>query len=373
MKTLQLKLRPGSSEWLNAAAIEANQCWNFFNETSAKAIQPFYGKPRYLSGFDLEKLATGSSRFFEHLPAETIQKIAHEYATRRFQFKKRRLAWRVSKGARRSLGWLPFKGAQIRWKRGALHFAGHRFRVFDSYGLGNYKLRAGNFSQNALGEWFVNIAVETPKVERELPAKAVGIDLGLRTIATVSDGQTLEAGRWTRTYADKLAMAQRRGHKKQAKRLHRKAANCRKDALHKFSTSLVKECGAIYIGDVSSSKLVKTRMAKSVLDSGWGMLRRMLQSKGHQAGCIVEVVNESFTTRACSHCGSLTGPKGRSGLVVREWTCSDCGTEHSRDLNASRNILARGLFGSVSGNQRGCAPCVTHPPKTQVEVKTTKG
>lgn len=353
MKTLQLKLRPGSEDWLNAAAIEVNQCWNFYNEVSAKAARPFYGKLKFLSGYELQNLASGASAYFDHIKSATINMVAHEYARKRRQFKKSRLAWRVSSGSSRSLGWVPFRDGVMKFDAGALAFRCRRFRVYDSYGLDKYEIRSGSFSQNALGEWFVNIAVETKQVTQDLPAKAIGIDLGLRTIATTSDGHTLPAGRWTRTYADKLAQAQRRGHKKQAKRLHKKAANCRKDALHKFSRKLVNECGAIYIGDVSSSKLVKTRMAKSVLDSGWGMLRTMLQYKGHQAGRIVEEVNESFTTRACSNCGQLAGPKGLKQLGVTRWTCSGCGAEHARDVNAARNILARGLSGLSAGTNGG--------------------
>jgi putative transposase len=353
MKTLRLKLRPGSDEWLNAAAVEVNQVWNWANEVSSKAARPFYGPRKFLSAYTLHSLLAGSHEYFSHISAATINKIATEYATRRFQFKATHLRWRVSGGARRSLGWVPFRDGQCRFKSGAIVFAGRRFRVYDSYGLDKYAkedLRSGSFSQNALGEWFINIAVREPEPTAEnLSAKAVGIDLGLRTIATVSDGATLPAGRWTRDYENELAQAQRRGHKRQAKRLHKKAANCRKDALHKFSRKLVNECGAIYIGDVSSSKLVKTRMAKSVLDSGWGMLRTMLQYKGHQAGRVVEEVNESFTTRVCSNCGCASGPRGLKQLGVTGWTCADCGTVHSRDLNAARNILARGLSGPLAG------------------------
>lgn len=344
MKTLQLKLRPGSADWLNAAAVEVNQAWNYFNEVSAKAASPYYGKPKYLSGIDLQNLSSGANVFFDYIKAQTIQQIAREYATKRYQFKRKKLAWRVSGGSRRSLGWVPFRDGQCKFKDGAVVFASRRFRVYDSYGLDKYEFRSGSFSQNALGEWFFNVAVrEAEPAKQELRAKAVGIDLGLRTIATVSDGQALEAGRWTRQIQDKLAQAQRRGHKRHAKRLQRKAADCRKDALHKFSRKLVNECGAIYIGDVSSGKLVKTRMAKSVLDSGWGMLRTMLQYKGHQAGCIVETVNESFTTRVCSNCGQATGPSGLKQLGVTGWSCGGCGASHSRDVNAAKNILALGL------------------------------
>lgn len=354
VKTLKVKLRPGAEDWLNAAAIEVNQCWNYFNQVSAKAAMPYFGKPKFLSGFDLQKLAAGGTTYFDQITSATINTVAQEYARRRAQFKRRKLAWRASTGSRRSLGWVPFRDGQVRVKKGALVFAGRRFRVYDSYGLDKYEFRSGSFSQNALGEWFFNVAVREPEpTATDLPAKAVGIDLGLRTIATASDGQTLPAGRWTNEIAAKLANAQRRGHKKQAKRLHKKAANSRKDALHKFSRSLVNECGAIYIGDVSSSKLVKTRMAKSVLDSGWGMLRTMLQYKGHQAGRIVEAVNESFTTRACSNCGQLAGPKGLKQLGVTGWTCGGCGTLHARDVNAAKNILARGLSGPSAGTNGG--------------------
>jgi IS605 OrfB family transposase len=354
MKTLQLKLRPGSEEWLNAAAVEVNQVWNFCNATSAKAARPFYGKPRYLSAYDLHKLLAGASKEFQCLPAMSIEKIASEYVTRRRQFKAAKLRWRASFGGRRSLGWVPFRDTQCRFKDGAVVFAGRRFRVFDSYGLDGYEFRSGSFSQNALGEWFFNVAVREPEpAAQEPPAKAVGIDLGLRTIATVSDGSELPAGRWTTEIQDKLAQAQRRGHKRHAKRLQRKAANRRKDALHKFSRKLVNECGAIYIGDVSSGKLAKTGMAKSVLDSGWGMLRTMLQYKGHQAGRIVEIVNESFTTRVCSTCGQATGPTGLKHLGVTGWTCTGCETVHSRDVNAARNILARGLSGPSAGTNGG--------------------
>jgi putative transposase len=352
MKTLQLKLRPGGADWLEGAAREVNMAWNHVNEISYKAARPFYGPPKYLSGYELQKLFTGAAEHLAFISTTTANCVAQEYAVKRRQFRKTKLRWRVSGGAKKSLGWVPFRNGQVKFKKGALVFAGRRFRVFDSYGLDRYELRAGNFSQNALGEWFVNIAVKTDEAKQELPAKAVGIDLGLRAIATVSDGQALPAGRWAQGISAKLANAQRRGHKKQAKRLHKKAANCRKDALHKFSRNLVNECGAIYIGDVSSSKLVKTRMAKSVLDSGWGMLRTMLQYKGHQAGRIVEKVNESFTTRACSNCGQLAGPRGLKQLGVTGWVCG-CGAVHSRDVNAAKNILARGLSGPSAGTNGG--------------------
>jgi IS605 OrfB family transposase len=126
----------------------------------------------------------------------------------------------------------------------------------------------------------------------------------------------------------------------------------RKDALHKFSRRIINRYQTIVIGDVSSLKLAKTRMAKSVLDAGWGMLKTQLQYKGQQASRCVLIVNERNTTRTCSSCGALSGPSGLDMLVVRTWMCHECGVTHDRDVNAARNILSAGRRPpSVSGNE----------------------
>ncbi|MFW9622253.1 MAG: RNA-guided endonuclease InsQ/TnpB family protein, partial [Macromonas sp.] len=110
------------------------------------------------------------------------------------------------------------------------------------------------------------------------------------------------------------------------------------------STTMVRNNAAIFVGDVASAKLVKTRMAKSTLDAGWAMLKTMLGNKSRQAGVVFEEVNEAYTTQTCSCCGAIpaSSPKGRAGLRIREWTCSECGAVHDRDVNAARNILAAG-------------------------------
>jgi len=184
------------------------------------------------------------------------------------------------------------------------------------------------------------------------PEEAVGIDLGLKEIAVTSDGDRLAAGRWTQLYAGKLASAQRRGHKRQAKRIHRKAARCRADALHKFSRKMVDRYQKIVVGDVSSLKLARTRMAKSVLDSGWGMLKGFLEYKSQQAARTFEVTSERNTSVTCFPCGALTGPRGINGLIVRSWVCSNCGVLNDRDVNAARNtLIGSRCRTSVSGNE----------------------
>jgi len=108
----------------------------------------------------------------------------------------------------------------------------------------------------------------------------------------------------------------------------------------------------IVVGDVSSLQLVKTRMAKSVQDSGWGMLRNFLDYKSQQAARTFEVVKEKNTSITCSTCGALSGPRGVNGLTVRSWVCRDCGESHDRDVNAARNILiGSGCRTSICGNE----------------------
>jgi IS605 OrfB family transposase len=250
------------------------------------------------------------------------------------------------------LGWIPFKALNLKRKGKYLRFAGKTFRVFEAERLDGIKWKSGCFAQDAVGDWWLCLPIEV-QVEQDIaPNEIVGIDLGLKSIATTSDGDILEAGRWIHNSADKLANAQRRGHKLQAKRIQRKTARQRKDALHKFSRKIVNNYQNIIVGDVSSTKLVKTRMAKSVLDSGWGMFKNFLEYKSQQAARSFSVINESYTTKVCSGCGALTGPTGLDMLSVRAWICSDCGVGHDRDVNSALNILARvKVMASVCGNE----------------------
>ena len=351
-RTLRFKVRAESYPWLNAAAVEVNQVFNYANQASYDARRRTDLKSKWLSGFDLVNLTAGATAYFDRIGADTIQSVCTHYAQKRAAAKVLKLRWRVSRGARRSLGWVPFRAASLKRRGNALRFAGKTFRVFERESLADVKWRDGCFAQDSVGDWWLCLPVIVSAEETVAPLESVGIDLGLKTIATTSDGATLEAGRWTAGMADKLGTAQRRGHKRQAKRIHRKAANQRKDALHKFSTGIVRKYQTIVVGDVSSLKLAKTKMAKSVLDSGWGMLKTFLDYKSQSAARSFSVVSERNSTRTCSSCGALTGPAGLDMLVVRQWVCGDCGDSHDRDVNAARNILAGPRCrASVSGNE----------------------
>src|SRR5271156_2330569 len=368
IRTLRLKVRTEGYRWLNEAAIEVNAVWNYANATSFKAARPFAGPSKWLTAYDLDKLTAGATEYFAHIGSETIKRINAEFATRRKQSKKAKLRWRPSRGSRRALGWLPFKAAQLKLKGKCLRFSGKAFRVFERELLDNARWKCGCFAEDSVGDWWLCLPIEHAVAQVPAPKAEVGLDLGLKDTAVTSDGDRLEAGHFYRSIEQQIAQAQRRGHKRQAKRFHRTAARRRKDALHRFSRKIVNEYQRIVVGDVSSLKLAKTRMAKAVLDAGWGLLKTYLQYKGQQAGSCVEIVSERNTTRECSNCKALTGPAGLDRLVVRTWVCRACGVTHDRDVNSARNMLSAGRSPpSVSGNESPSS--VAEPSSTYSRCK----
>jgi putative transposase len=150
-RTLRLKVRPECYRWLEAAAIEVNQVWNWCHEISAKAARPYVGKGKWLTGFDLNNLSAGASQCLEHIGADTIQRVNLEYALRSRQFRKVRLRFRVSRGARRSLGWVPFKAASLKRRSKAVRFCGKSFRLFETERLDGVGWQQGCFAQDAVG------------------------------------------------------------------------------------------------------------------------------------------------------------------------------------------------------------------------------
>jgi IS605 OrfB family transposase len=316
MKTLRVRVRDKHAKLLNRQAKAVNFVWNFCNELSYRCIRE---RGRFLSGFDFHPYTKGAGK---------------ELGLHR----------RKSQGAKRSLGWVPFKKGAAKFKNNAIYFNGKYFKVWDSYGLENYTFRAGSFSEDARGRWYFNVAVEV-KEQASAGLKSIGVDLGLKDIATTSSGDKLQAGQWYRNAEEQLSVAQRAHKKKRVRAIHAKTANRRKDALHKFSHRLVNNNKKIFVGNISSLKLAKTRMAKSTLDAGWGMLKTMLEYKCDNAGVVFREVDEAYSTQVCSGCGTLpdSRPKGIANLGIRVWSCSSCGVSHDRDVNAARNILATGL------------------------------
>ncbi len=272
-------------------------------------------KRKWLSGYDLQSYTKGANKELE-LNSATVQMIGHEYVTRRKQFQKARLNWRKSGGVKRSLGWIPVRKDCISFKNDQVYHNRKHFKVWDSYGLSQYKFKSGSFNEDSRGRWYFNVVVEI-EAEQGTGKASVGIDLGCTETATDSAGYKIK-GREYRKLEAKLGLAQRANNKHRVKAIHAKIKHRRADTLHKYSRKLVNENAAIFVGNVSSQKLVKTKMAKSVLDAGWSTLKTLLEYKSAHAGIVFEEVNESYT-QTCSCFGSRqNSPKGRAGLEIRE-------------------------------------------------------
>ncbi len=205
VKTLPLRIKDKHAKAMLAMARDVNTVWNYCNETQYRSLRRYTNKPKvWLSGFDLQKLTNGFSKCDGvSIGSATQQAVCEEFATRLRQFKKQRLNWRVSnrKSAKYSLGWIPFKARALTYKNGQVRFNGHILGLWDSYGLSQFEFRAGSFSEDSRGRWYLNVAVkvesETPRVPES--TSAIGIDLGLKTLATDSNGRKFEPTRWHRT------------------------------------------------------------------------------------------------------------------------------------------------------------------------------
>lgn len=340
MIVYRFRLRDTCDSELRRQSRAVNFVWNFCRESQQNALR--WGK-KWPSGYDLQKLTASSSDELG-LHAHTIQQVCQRYAMSREQQRKPLLRWR----GRRSLGWVPFNTGHVVYRDGAFVFRGRRYRAWISRDLEEgQRFGAGSFSQDSLGHWYINLPVEIA-AKQSAGTDAVGIDLGLKDIAALSTGRVIEHPRWYRRMQDRLAAAQRANKKRQAKRLHAKAAAQRADYLHKESTRLVCEHGAIFVGNVKPSAIAKTRMSKSSLDAGWATFKQQLRYKAIARGVLFAEVNEAWSTQTCSRCGSVEGPKGVAGLRIRGWHCS-CGASHDRDVNAAQNILRRGLATLAEG------------------------
>lgn len=340
-KTFCFRVKDATSgKRLVALGNAVNTVWNHCNAVSAKSARPYAGRGSLPNYAQLHASTKGSSKLLG-LPSQVIQAVCKEYTVKRKAAGRLKLRWRVSRGMKRSLGWVPFTNQDIKIvKRGTAVLRGHVFRIWQHRDIVG-KIKSGNFSQDARGRWYCNIVCEV-EPQTTSRTKVVGIDLGFKNVATAYNAPDLDQGTFYRDLEPKLAETQRRGRKRQVRSIHAKIANRRKDALHKYSRAVVNNAGAVFVGNISSTWQIKSGKGKATLDVSWSTLRNLLKYKCDHAGVAFAVVNEAFTTQTCFDCGSIGGPKGAEGLEVRRWVCGCCGTVHDRDLNAAVNIARLG-------------------------------
>ena len=208
------------------------------------------------------------------------------------------------------------------------------------------------------GRYYASFVVEREATPLPACDRDAGIDLGLASLAVISDGEVVPNPRFLRAKERKLARAQRalaRKQKGSANRgkarhrvavLHRKVRETRLDHAHKTALKLVRDNQAVYAEDLCVSGPARTRLAKSVHDAGWSQFLRLIEEKAAHYGREFRRVGRfEPTSQVCSACGVKDGPKP---LNIREWMCAACGTVHDRDVNAAKNVLALGRRESLN-------------------------
>jgi putative transposase len=363
MKSYRFRLYPSKlqEKQLNTHLWLAKNLWNELLEHSKETYRSF---DKFLARNSLQLMVKDSGLF-----SQTGQEIAHRVEDGIWRYVKLR------KAGNTKVGFPRFKSID---RMRSLHYPQFGFSLDEKLKVNPFgelpivrhreikgKIKTLSLKREASGKWFACFAVEeTPIIKASNGKPRVGIDLGLETLATLSDESKIKNPRLVRRHEEKVAFFSRQLSKKKKgsinrrkakKRLaieHEKLGNTRTDFLHKKTTNLVNSYSFIAMEDLASQELAEKNYGKSINDAGWGELASMLRYKAESAGCKVVFVNPEGTTKECCICGSMRDMP----LSERTYLCDSCGNHMDRDLNAARNILKRATAGFAGSNASGDVP-----------------
>ncbi|MGA4540789.1 IS607 family element RNA-guided endonuclease TnpB [Uniformispora flossi] len=251
------------------------------------------------------------------------------------------------------------------------------------------------------GRWFASFQVEVKRdfARVERPDTAVGIDLGVKTLAVMADSagdvrqvanpQHLDTAlkqlrRRSRTVSRRQGPDRRTGQKPSKRwekanaarnRVHHRVANLREDALHKLTTAVAREYGTIVVEDLNVAGMLRNRrLSRRVADAGFGEIRRQLTYKTRLRNGTRLVVADRWypSSKTCSGCGAV---KAKLPLHIRTYTCDVCGLVRDRDDNAARNLAAlaaTAVTGTGVAGDQGTAPAAPKPRGADHKTRATR-
>lgn len=215
------------------------------------------------------------------------------------------------------------------------------------------KIKTSTLSKTSTDKYFVSVLVETndriPSKFKITEDNSIGVDLGIKSYITTSNGDKVNYPKFLRISQLKLQHYQRRASKqnkgslrrkkymKSVTKLHEKIANQRSDWLHKLSTKLIRENQTICLEDLNVSSMQKNHyLAQSISDCSWSLFVNMLEYKSEWYGVnILKIGRFDPSSKTCSNCGHINR---NLKLNQRTWMCSECKTKLDRDINAAQNI-----------------------------------
>lgn len=217
------------------------------------------------------------------------------------------------------------------------------------------QIQSLTISRDSAERYFVSILVETKAKALKKVKATVGIDVGLKDLATLSDGEKLPNPKFLQIKERRLKIRQRRlsrkvkgsNNRKQARleiaRIHAKIADTRRDYLHKFTTKTIRENQAVFVEGLCVANMLKNHcLTKAISNAAWGEMFRQLEYKALWYGRSYLALDRFFpSSKLCSTCGHLLI---KLPLSVREWDCPACSTHHDRDTNAAINIKIAGEY-----------------------------
>ncbi len=373
MRTFEFRLfvNKEQARLLMACLAESRTIYNGMLETVKTQYEQ---NETFPSKYDLEKAFKGQG---EHVPATTVQMLADRLTKSLKRFLAAKQHHLPAVGFPRFKQPNRWHSIQLRQYGKDCYLHEEKKHLIVPKKLGHFlkiklhrplegKPKTVHLVMRADGHWYALIVCEIEPQSEHLPGTcehpAIGIDVGLRSFLTDSEGDTVENPRFYRTSARTLRRKQRqmcrreRGSHRKRKaaksvaKTHLKISRQRRDHHFKTAQPYADGYGCIVVEDLQITTMVKNRhLSKSILDASWGQFLAILEAKAASAGHQVVRVNPRFTSQKCHHCGEMV----QKSLSVRTHICPFCGYVADRDVNAARNILKAGAQPSGAKHSDG--------------------